>query len=1476
MNQLTQYLVDGILNEGEDSLGGVALFGGGFKPPTNGHLEVVLQGLKENPEVKQVQILVGSGERNGVTQEESIKIWEIYKRFIPVSTQIIKVQSPFSYIKTYLQDHQDENVYIFIGARSGNEADDKDVAKRSAYAKKYSDKAIPVEIITTGGVSGTKARQAALSGNNEEFITFFPEQLTDSEREEIIQMILSVIKEVKLPINENASYSKEIDVKEKIDQLTQHMLDKGYNIEPLPTVEFVNGDSDNARDFFGKTAYYNPNNNTIVLYTEGRHPKDIVRSFAHEMIHHIQNLENRLGDVSTTNTMEDDNIDKLEQEANLKGTMTFRNWTDSLNEISLPKATQQISKLNPEVDAEEVAKDFIRLSPNLGKKDLFQYSTYDELKKELDKASQSKSQRRNQAKSMDLEDNKFIFYKDDNFTIYKLDNPSQHPESCEIAQGAKICVASNSKKYWNKYMIDGDGVLFYIRNKEYDIPHPQSVIAFMFPRKGLKIGYTEMVDYNDEDFIEHGNYQEQKEYLSSIGIPTNVIEKMFKFIPDVKPLSYYIKNHKGKKNKLKVDGKTYFFYTPDAPPSIGDPFVIEDENGKVIGVIKSKGNINKLSPLQKKWLKFRFPDLPNSIIYEITNVNKYWEENHKEINLYNIENNKLVKVGKAHLPYGPEQINTLMSGNTLEIPERFKNSDSLNENLNKIKYTTPNFELEWEEAVRYPEFKEMGKENWIKIAKQGKLVNYSSIKDILGNVDLNFDSLEEPKKQRFQSAFKKGTIETPIAVKFSDNDYDLVAGNTRLSGLVKNGEDPKIWIVNIGSINEYDNSGPTTPKVYIVKDDGTYKEAPIKLLSKISNLTYDMGGGETNYYPAKNIVIVDNIPVEEFAKEPGDIKGEKVYVEYNLNNPTSLPKANKIIASQLVYHLDNREAFAQTVANSLKDGGTFEFQSDLMNKKDKMFLQHLSDEYGFGLPTKLNQYKQESLPLKKGEFVEPIISYIYKITDKDGKTATLSTTKKGKWWEYEKIDGDLDFKTGKFSTPPISPDPDFRSKENTLRTFGKYLSFFGDSNTIVDFEELNEANKPYKHKHGFDDKLGKDPFGLNQFAREIAEEVISEGRYDTLANKLSSIAFEAFKDIHDRGEKEGSFKFRVDNPDDEHDIPSEEFYFDFEGVVEITDDEYGVDGGANAGFDNEGEEIPPLLSVKFKIPQNPTKNPSWEDISFDIKDVVRHELEHLTQDGDNEKTGKYMKDDQLIRDLIDADLLSKSQYFKLEKEVDAMLQGLYFKAKKSKRPFGDVIDDYLNIFLDQETISPQEKEDILNTWRSRRKALSLPVFEQENMEDKYKIYLDMDGVIVDFDKRFTDLAGMGPREYENSFGKDKFWDFIDSKEKGGGVGFWVGMPWMPGGPELYNRVAQHNHALLSSPSRSESSKLGKRLWKKKYTPNTDLILSLAANKKNYADGNSILIDDRESNIQQWREAGGIGILYKSADQVNKELDKLGL
>ena len=158
-------------------------------------------------------------------------------------------------------------------------------------------------------------------------------QLGDKNQKYYKALQLSKTLKTTTNVNEGATYNSTIDLMGRLGALTQHMLDKGMNIQPLPTLQIIDSDIENAKQFLGKTAYYDPNTLTIALYTEGRHPKDIARSFAHEMIHHIQNLEGRLGNVETTNTLEDDNLNKLEQEANLRGTMTFRNWTDSLNEV---------------------------------------------------------------------------------------------------------------------------------------------------------------------------------------------------------------------------------------------------------------------------------------------------------------------------------------------------------------------------------------------------------------------------------------------------------------------------------------------------------------------------------------------------------------------------------------------------------------------------------------------------------------------------------------------------------------------------------------------------------------------------------------------------------------------------------------------------------------------------------------------------------------------------------------------------------------------------------------------------------------------------------------------------------------------------------------------------------------------------------------------------------------------------------------
>ena len=124
----------------------------------------------------------------------------------------------------------------------------------------------------------------------------------------------------------------------------------------------------------------------------------------------------------------------------------------------------------------------------------------------------------------------------------------------------------------------------------------------------------------------------------------------------------------------------------------------------------------------------------------------------------------------------------------------------LNPKQKNIRYIKPNFNSEWDEAERYPEFVKMGRLNWMERGKNGYIVSFSKIKNIIGNVDLNFDTLHPTKKKFVLQYIDDGLIEYPIVAKFSDDDYDLVAGNTRLSGLVKYGYDPKLWVVDISDI----------------------------------------------------------------------------------------------------------------------------------------------------------------------------------------------------------------------------------------------------------------------------------------------------------------------------------------------------------------------------------------------------------------------------------------------------------------------------------------------------------------------------------------------------------------------------------------------------------------------------------------------------------------------------------------------------
>jgi len=347
MNSLVKALIQPIL---EANQSGIALIPGGFKPPTIGHFALVDE-VAKNPEVSKVIVLIGHKIRDGVTKEESQAIWDIYKKYLPsnVEIQIADNVSPISDVGLLIKNNPDTMYYPVVGIRG--EMDLGDLKRFDSMEGKY-ENFKPIVIRSDEGenrISGTNTRAALIGGEKERFQKYLPTELTDEEKEEVWSILQ------KTPVDEGTcGYNTDVNTGEKLDtpggieemyaepskfsyppmikSLTEYMLDKGMNIRPLPKVKFVNDDAENAQNFFGKTAYYNPNERVIVLYTMGRHPKDVMRSYAHEMVHHMQNCDGRLGGITTQNTNEEGDLPEIEREAYEKGNMTFRNWTDTLTE----------------------------------------------------------------------------------------------------------------------------------------------------------------------------------------------------------------------------------------------------------------------------------------------------------------------------------------------------------------------------------------------------------------------------------------------------------------------------------------------------------------------------------------------------------------------------------------------------------------------------------------------------------------------------------------------------------------------------------------------------------------------------------------------------------------------------------------------------------------------------------------------------------------------------------------------------------------------------------------------------------------------------------------------------------------------------------------------------------------------------------------------------------------------------------------
>ena len=337
---LVKEIIKDLLPENKQDLSKVkttAIYAGGFKPPTAGHFAVVKQALLQHPEIDEFIIYIGNKTRDGIDQNQSLLIWDIYKNYLSIKVVLEPTSKPpIQAVYNYAKDNPDVEVIWVIGAREGNEEDFKDISKRTTSLDKYPNLELDVTI-TASGASGTAARNASKI-SLEKLKPMLPKILSDDQYKEIFNILDPNLKENEPPLLKEILDPANFDFKPIIKSLTKSMEEDGLKLKPYPKVIFKHNEESNSEDFFGKTAYYDPSNNEVVLYTLGRHPKDIMRSYAHELIHVHQNHEDRLEGIGTDNVNEDDYLEKIEREAYENGNIMFRSWTNKTVNESKGKA----------------------------------------------------------------------------------------------------------------------------------------------------------------------------------------------------------------------------------------------------------------------------------------------------------------------------------------------------------------------------------------------------------------------------------------------------------------------------------------------------------------------------------------------------------------------------------------------------------------------------------------------------------------------------------------------------------------------------------------------------------------------------------------------------------------------------------------------------------------------------------------------------------------------------------------------------------------------------------------------------------------------------------------------------------------------------------------------------------------------------------------------------------------------------------
>lgn len=150
-------------------------------------------------------------------------------------------------------------------------------------------------------------------------------------------------------------------------------------------------------------------------------------------------------------------------------------------------------------------------------------------------------------------------------------------------------------------------------------------------------------------------------------------------------------------------------------------------------------------------------------------------------------------------------------------------------------------------------------------------------------------------------------------------------------------------------------------------------------------------------------------------------------------------------------------------------------------------------------------------------------------------------------------------------------------------------------------------------------------------------------------------------------------------------------------------------GADSRDFDEDGNFQTPFIIIDFGIESNWLPE-YFNELYHHLVDVVRHEVEHITQGGEsigNYIPGKPSDDDSIERELIHQGFLPQSTYLMLPKEVDANLEGLRLESQVR----GEMMINTLNRYLDSQNLNQEERAQVVQLWRKRAQQIeTIPEF----------------------------------------------------------------------------------------------------------------------------------------------------------------------